>query len=116
MDFGSRLRRLRGTRTQKEVAADLQMPITTLSTLENQQSVPRGVTLKRLADYYGVPVTYFYSPPTSEMRATDAARAWLSTVKTAHVKKDIIATFAPPQFSDELKRRIADKIKQKKHG
>ena len=50
MDFGSRLRRLRGTRTQKQVAADLQMPITTLSTLENQQAVPRGVMLKRFGD------------------------------------------------------------------
>jgi transcriptional regulator with XRE-family HTH domain len=113
-DFGDRLRRLRGSRIQKEIAADLEMPVTTLSTLENQDTVPRGAVLKKLADYYGVPLTYFYSPPTSEMKATDAARAWLQTVKRSDAK-DAIATFAPPDFPEELKRRIADKIKQKKH-
>lgn len=113
--FGDLLRRLRGNRTQKQVANDLQMPITTLSTLENQENLPRGPVLKKLADYYGVPLTYFYSSSTSEMKPTDAAKAWLQHVRSAAVK-DTIATFAPPDFSEEFKRRVADTIKQKKNG
>src|SRR5579871_4744083 len=65
--------RLRGSRTQKEVASLLEMPVTTLSTLENQEAVPRGSVLKRLADFYGVPLNYFYAAPSAEMKATDTA-------------------------------------------
>jgi len=113
--FGDLLRRLRGTRTQKEVASTLGMPVTTLSTLENQETVPRGAVLKRLADYYSVPLTYFYSAPSIEMRSTDAAKAWLLQVKKTETKDSIIATYASPDFPDELKRRIADTIKQRKN-
>ena len=72
-DFGQLLRRLRGGRSQREIAVELQMPVTTLSTLENQEAVPRGLVLKKLAGYFGVSVSYFYSSSASEMRATGAA-------------------------------------------
>ena len=102
MHFGELLRRLRGPRTQKEVSTDLDMPVTTLSSLENQESVPRGPVLKRLADYYGVEITYFYSAPTSEMSSTSTAREWLLSLRDKPgVAKDAIATLAPPDYPDE---------------
>ncbi len=76
-NFGEILRRLRNNRSQREVASELKMPVTTLSTLENQGSVPRGSVLKKLADYYGVSVAYFYVASPSEMKPSGAARAWL---------------------------------------
>ncbi len=114
--FGDLLRRLRGSRTQKEVASGLGMPVTTLSTLENQETVPRGSVLKRLADYYGVPLSYFYSAPSAEIKATDAAKAWLQQVKKTESKEKNIATFASPDFPDDVKRRIATMISQRKNG
>jgi transcriptional regulator with XRE-family HTH domain len=90
------------------------MPVTTLSTLENQEAVPRGTVLKRLADFYGVPLSYFYAAPSTEMRATDAAKAWLQHLKKTDVKEGMIATYGPPDMTDDLKRLIADSIKQKK--
>jgi transcriptional regulator with XRE-family HTH domain len=114
--FGDLLRRLRGSRTQQQVASDLAMPVTTLSTLENQETVPRGAVLKRLADFYGVPLSYFYIAPSAEMKATDGAKAWLQQLRGTHAKENAIATFASPDFPDDLKRKIADTIKQKKNG
>jgi len=116
MPFGQLLRRLRGTRSQKDVAGDLGMPVTTLSTLENQDSVPRGPVLKKLADYFGVPLTYFYTAPTSEMRPSDAAKDWLLSLRQQSVNKDVIATHAPPEYPEEIKQRFAEKIKQKKRA
>jgi transcriptional regulator with XRE-family HTH domain len=93
------------------------MPVTTLSSLENQESVPRGPVLKRLADYYGVEITYFYSAPTSEMSSTSTAREWLLSLRDKPgVAKDAIATLAPPDYPDEVKKEFARKIQQKKHA
>jgi transcriptional regulator with XRE-family HTH domain len=114
--FGDLLRRLRGGRTQKEVASELGMPVTTLSTLENQETIPRGAVLKRLADFYSVSLSYFYIAPSAEMKASDGAKAWLQQLKGSHAKENIIATFASPDFPDDLKRKIAETIKQKKNG
>ncbi len=114
--FGDLLRRLRGSRTQKEVALALGMPVTTLSTLENQEAIPRGSVLKKLADFYGVPLSYFYAAPSTEMKATDTAKAWLHQLKNTAVKEGTIATYGPPHLSEELKRRIGETIKQKKDG
>jgi len=116
MPFGQLLRRLRGTRSQKDVAGDLGMPVTTLSTLENQETVPRGPVLKKLADYFGVPLTYFYTPPTSEMRPTDAAKDWLLSLRQQPVKRDVIATHAPAEYPEEIKQQFAEKIKLKKRA
>lgn len=112
-DFGQLLRRLRGGRSQREVATELEMPVTTLSTLENQQNVPRGPVLKKLAGYYGVSVTYFYSSAATEMKPTGAASAWLRTVRHDSSAKDKIATYAQPDYSEEIKDKIAEKIAEK---
>jgi transcriptional regulator with XRE-family HTH domain len=114
--FGELLRRLRGKRSQREVATDLQMPVTTLSTLENQESIPRGPVLKKFADYYGVPLAYFYTSSTCEIKPTSAASAWLRTLRQgadAPHAKETIATYAANDFSDDLKHKIADKIAEK---
>jgi transcriptional regulator with XRE-family HTH domain len=116
MPFGELLRRLRGSKTQKEVADDLKMPITTLSGLENQNAVPRGSVLKKLADYYGVPLTYFYTTPVSKMEPSDAARDWLLSLKHQEVKNSGIATQAPPEYPDSIKQEFAEKIRQKKRA
>ena len=110
--FGVLLRRLRGHRTQKEAASDLGMPVTTLSTLENQFSIPRGSVLKKLANYYGVPVTYFYSVPSTAMQATSSAKAWLQKVKQFESKENVIATSADADFPEDLKLRVAQRIEQ----
>jgi transcriptional regulator with XRE-family HTH domain len=112
-NFGELLRRLRGGRSQRGVAEELEMPVTTLSTLENQQSVPRGPVLKKLADYYGVSVSYFYSSTAAEMRPTGAASAWLRRVRENSDVKDTIATYASPDYPDEVKDKIAEKIAEK---
>ena len=112
-NFGELLRRLRGGRSQREVAGELQMPVTTLSTIENQQSVPRGPVLKKLAGYYGVSVSYFYSSSATEMKPTGAASAWLQTVRRDSNVKETIATYAQPDYSEEIKNKIAEKIAEK---
>jgi transcriptional regulator with XRE-family HTH domain len=111
--FGELLRRLRGTRSQREVAADLKMPVTTLSTLENQESVPRGPVLKRLADFHGVSLTYFYTSSASEMKPSGAASAWLQTLRQEVHAKETIATYASPDYTDETKNKIAQKISER---
>jgi len=115
-NFGELLRRLRGSRSQKEVALSLSMPVTTLSTLENQGQVPRGTVLKKLADYYGVPLTYFYPSASSEMVPSDSARKWLDLVRRTSVDKNAIATHAPPDYPEEARRRFAEKIRQRKNA
>jgi hypothetical protein len=89
------------------------MPVTTLSTIENQQSVPRGPVLKKLAGYYGVSVSYFYSSSATEMKPTGAASAWLQTVRRDSNVKETIATYAQPDYSEEIKNKIAEKIAEK---
>ena len=78
-EFGEKLRRLRGETAQKAVAEALEMPQTTLSSLEKQGSIPRGDVLKKLANYFKVPVEYFYEEP--ERGKSEAALAWLDQLK-----------------------------------
>jgi transcriptional regulator with XRE-family HTH domain len=111
--FGERLRRLRGQRSQKEIAKALNMPITTLSTLENQDSVPRGEVLQKLAEFYKVPISYFYKPISTELKASDAASAWLRQLGQAAKGKDTIATQANFDLDEPTKERIAKKMRQK---
>jgi transcriptional regulator with XRE-family HTH domain len=114
--FGELLRRLRGLKSQKAVASELDMPVTTLSSLENQSQVPRGPLLEKLANYYGVPLTYFFPSPTSEPKPTDSAREWLKTVSQNLGVKDGIAAHAPPEYPDKIKKHFAEKIREKKHA
>jgi transcriptional regulator with XRE-family HTH domain len=115
-NFGELLRRLRGKRSQKEVAVELDMPVTTLSTLENQSGIPRGAMLKRLADHYGVPLVYFYASVASEMKSSDSAKEWLKSVKENTDAKDAIAAHAPPDYPDQFKTKITEKIRQEKNA
>ena len=111
-EFGELLRRLRAGRSQKDVAADLEMPVTTLSTLENRESAPRGPVLEKLARYYGVSLTYFYAP---EIKPTSAAKAWLQTVSQQVITKNTIAAHAPPNYPEEANTKFAERIREKKH-
>ena len=92
------------------------MPVTTLSTLENQSSAPRASVLNRFADYYGVPLSYFYPPIATKLTPSDSARAWLQSLKSAPTPKDSIAFHAPAEYPDEIKKQFAAKIRQKKNG
>jgi transcriptional regulator with XRE-family HTH domain len=114
-EFGDRLRRLRNNRPQREVANELGMPVTTLSTLENQDGVPRGPVLRKLGEYYGVPPTYFYPGGPTVMKPSESAREWLALVRQS-AAKDTIATYAPPEFPDDIKKALAEKIRRRKHA
>lgn len=110
-DFGDRLRRLRGDRSQKEIATLLEMPVTTYSTLENQDSIPRGQVLKRFAEFFAVPMSYFYPAPAPELRSTESARGWLEDLRTRTFPEQKTAAHADAEIPDEIKAKIAEKIK-----
>lgn len=109
--FGERLRRLRGERPQKTIAEALGMPQTTLSSLEKQQSIPRGDVLKKLADFFGVPIAYFYTATTPT--ASEAGRAWLEHLKSSTKGRDTIATHSPIAIDSQTKEKIAAKLREK---
>jgi transcriptional regulator with XRE-family HTH domain len=109
--FGRRLRRLRGERSQKEMAEALEIPTTTLSSLEQQETVPRGPMLQRLADHFGVPPEYFYPPG---RRATTGAREWLRQLRhTTFEAAPTIATHADVQFDEDTKKRFAENVRHR---
>lgn len=86
--FGDKLRALRNQahKTQMEVVAEIQqqfgdqirMSQTNLSALEGRSSAPREDVLTVLAEYYGVPVTYFFQP---EPKRESLARAYLESLR-----------------------------------
>jgi putative transcriptional regulator len=109
--FGKQLRRLRGERSQKEVANELGMPQTTLSTLENQDSVPRGDMLEKLAQYFAVPVTYFY--PSQPAKPTASTKNWLRTLQKSSEGRDTVVLHGPPDVDERTKDQISQKIREK---
>ncbi len=111
-NFGERLRRLRGERSQKEVAADLGLPVTTLSSMENQDTIPRGEVLQKLAEYYKIPISYFYKSGSAGVRASDAAVAWVQQLREPAHGKDTVATQSNIHLDDGDKERIAERIKR----
>jgi transcriptional regulator with XRE-family HTH domain len=133
-NFGERLRRLRGERSQKEVATKLGLPITTLSSMENQDTIPRGEVLQKLAEYYKVPISYFYKsspaqvkasdaavawvqqlPASTETKTSDAALAWVQQLREPAQGKDTVATQSNIQLDEKDLERIADRIRRR-HG
>ena len=56
--FGQRLKQLRGTRTQDEVAEAIGISRARLSHYENERHEPDGEMYKRFADYYKTSVDY----------------------------------------------------------
>jgi len=108
--FGKRLRRLRGQRPQREIADALKIPTTTLSSLEQQETVPRGLMLQRLADYFGVSVDYFYPP---EKKTTQSAREWLRHLRQVSFDAaPTIATHSDIDFDDATKERFAVQVRK----
>jgi transcriptional regulator with XRE-family HTH domain len=112
-NFGHRLRRLRGDRSQKDVAADLGIPITTLSTLENQETIPRGEVLQKLAECYKVPISYFYKTTSTGIEASDAAHAWVRQLRDPAEGKDTLATQSNIQLDEKDLEKIAERIRQR---
>ncbi len=55
-----RIARLRGKRTQTQVAADLGVPRTTYAMVENGERFPRRDLQAKLANYFGVSVDYLF--------------------------------------------------------
>lgn len=112
-NFGHRLRRLRGDSSQKDVAADLGIPVTTLSTLENQDTIPRGEVLQKLAEYYKIPITYFYKNASTEIKASDAAHAWVQQLREPAEGKDTVATQSNIQLDEKDLEKIAERIRRR---
>jgi transcriptional regulator with XRE-family HTH domain len=112
VNFGQRLRRLRSNRSQKEVADALKMPPTTLSTLEGQENIPRGEVLQKLADFFRVPVTYFYSDPQPPTRGTDAARQYLKRLQQPVHAAETVATQSNVILDEGTKKKLAELIKK----
>lgn len=110
--FGRRLRRLRGTRSQKEIAGALKIPVTTYSSLEQQATAPRGPLLQRLAEFFGVTSQYFYPP--SRSRASESAREWLHGIANSTFEtRPTIATHADVVFDEDTRTLFAERLKRK---
>jgi transcriptional regulator with XRE-family HTH domain len=108
--FGERLRRLRGDRSQKSVAEQLDIPQTTLSTLEKQTTVPRGELLTKLAEFFDVPIDYFYEP---QPRSSEPAKAWLLQLRAGAKGLDTVATHSREPVDRKTRQKIAEIIKKK---
>jgi len=111
LHFGERLRHLRGNRSQKDVARELGIPQTTLSTLENQERAPRGERLQELVDFFGVPAEYFLGEQSAE--PSPSARAWLMEIRSSEAKSARIATHSGRRLSDQQEQQIREKIREK---
>jgi putative transcriptional regulator len=133
-NFGERLRRLRGERSQKEVATELALPVTTFSSLENQETVPRGEVVQKLAEYFKIPISYFYKSGSPEVKASDAALAWVQQLPNATQTKasdaaldwvqqlrepaqgkDTVATQSNIHLDEKDLEQIAERIRRR-HG
>ena len=63
MTIGTKLKALRGKKTQEEVAKDLGITKSALSMYERDERVPRDEVKVRIANYYNESiVTIFYAP------------------------------------------------------
>lgn len=60
--YGKRLKALRGSKTQEEVAKDVGISTSTLAMYENEQRVPRDGFKIRLAKYYNTSVASIFFP------------------------------------------------------
>ena len=112
--FGEKLRRLRGETPQKAIAEALDIPQTTLSSLEKQRSVPRGDVLKKLANFFRVSVNYFYGEP--EPKRSEAALHYFKQLKADEKARDTIATRSSvpldPKKAEELFKKIRAKYEE----
>lgn len=111
--FGDRLRKLRGSRSQKKVAAELEIPQTTLSTLENQDSLPRGEVLKKLAAYFSVPASYFFE---TAPKPTETAKRWLESLAQSDNSDGRIATHSFLRVDESHQEAIKEKLREKRQA
>jgi transcriptional regulator with XRE-family HTH domain len=109
--FGEKLRRLRGDRPQKSVAEALDIPQTTLSSLEKQPTIPRGETLAKLAEFFGVQVDYFYD--SAQPKASERAKEWLEKVRSDAKGRDTVAAHSKSPIEQSDRDEIAKIIKRK---
>lgn len=66
--IGKKLVKLRGEKTQEEVAKDLGIATSTLSMYENGERIPRDNIKLRIAAYYGEPIhLIFFTHESHEM-------------------------------------------------
>ena len=63
-EIGKRLVELRGEKTQKEVAEDVDISVSALSMYECGARIPRDDVKIRLAKYYDCPIEIFFVPKT----------------------------------------------------
>jgi transcriptional regulator with XRE-family HTH domain len=112
-NFGQRLRDLRRGRSQREVAESLGIPPTTLSSLESQENVPRGDVLRKLSDFFRVPITYFYPETETPIGPTDAAREYVKRLRQPERGAETIATQSSVPLDDVTRKRLAELIKRK---
>lgn len=85
MSFGEKLRELRKNagKSQMEVVQEIErlftsrirISQTTLSTLEQRPTAPRGDILEVLAEYYGVPIADFFESQNEEDKREGVQRA-----------------------------------------
>jgi transcriptional regulator with XRE-family HTH domain len=62
MSIGKKLKALRGDKTQREVAEDLQITKSALAMYERDERIPRDEIKVRIAEYYGESVqSLFYA-------------------------------------------------------
>ncbi|MGO8735026.1 MAG: helix-turn-helix domain-containing protein [Terriglobia bacterium] len=111
VNFGERLRLLRGQRSQKRVAEEIGIPPTTLSTFENQESPPRVEMLDKLADYYGVQISYFF--PADTPKPSEAARSHLLSLRRATGKAQGVLTHSTLDLDDEKQQKVLEVMRRK---
>jgi transcriptional regulator with XRE-family HTH domain len=76
VSFGKRLKEARGAKklTQEEAAKKLGIDHTTISKYENNKSEPDNETLQRLAELYGVSISYLYGENNKRQEENDYKR------------------------------------------
>ena len=108
--FGERLRLLRGRRSQKRIADELEIPPTTLSTLENQESLPRGEILEKLANHFGVPVSYFI--PTKPARPSETAKTYLTLIRGADPQSRGVVPHSKDVLNEKDLEKVGERIRK----
>jgi transcriptional regulator with XRE-family HTH domain len=94
------------------VAAELEIAATTLSTLENQQALPRGEMLEKLAGYYQVPISYFF--PNEPTKPSAAATGYLQSIRRTDPRPHAVATHSTLDLDHDKLVKIREKMRQKR--
>ena len=89
------------------------MPPTTFSSLEAQETIPRGEVLRKLADFFRVPLSYFYADSTPSLKPTDAARDYLRRLREPISGPDAFATQANVILDDGSRQKLAELFRRK---